>query len=230
MDFKAFKPVHGWRGFAGEVGVIVLGVLLALAAQQVVQDFQERADKSAFRETIDHEIGLNLFVYEVRARQFACDTKRVADLNAWLTRARSGGEVSAIYARSPNVITPYRSAWDTRDSEVFNHLDAQTRQKYAEFYDELENNWSYIKSEDEDWSRLDPYAEPGPISLEDRRAIRTQLAKIRGANELLEANFPISRKIAEVLHVKAIEPDNIPANWLRHVSECPSVIAPTAQG
>ena len=35
MRFPA--PVHGWRAFAGEVGTIVLGVLLALGAQELVQ-------------------------------------------------------------------------------------------------------------------------------------------------------------------------------------------------
>ena len=34
MRVKLPKPLHGWREFAGEVGVVVLGVLIALAAQQ----------------------------------------------------------------------------------------------------------------------------------------------------------------------------------------------------
>lgn len=29
------KPLHGWRAFAGEVGIIVLGVLVALGLDQV---------------------------------------------------------------------------------------------------------------------------------------------------------------------------------------------------
>jgi hypothetical protein len=28
------KPLHGWRAFAGEVGIIVLGVLIALEPLQ----------------------------------------------------------------------------------------------------------------------------------------------------------------------------------------------------
>jgi hypothetical protein len=31
------KPLHGWRAFVGEVGIIVLGVLIALGAEQVVE-------------------------------------------------------------------------------------------------------------------------------------------------------------------------------------------------
>jgi len=30
------KPLHGWRAFAGEVGIIVVGVLIALSAEQFV--------------------------------------------------------------------------------------------------------------------------------------------------------------------------------------------------
>src|SRR5690242_21553377 len=83
LHFDLPKPLHGWREFAGEVGIIVIGVLIALSAEQVVQDLQTRADEKAFRETIDHEIGLNLFMYDVRARQFACDEKRVKELKSW---------------------------------------------------------------------------------------------------------------------------------------------------
>jgi hypothetical protein len=36
------KPLHGWRAFAGELGVIVLGVLIALGAGQVVEMLHQR--------------------------------------------------------------------------------------------------------------------------------------------------------------------------------------------
>ena len=37
MHFHLPKPLHGWREFAGEVGIIVLGVLIALGAEQLVE-------------------------------------------------------------------------------------------------------------------------------------------------------------------------------------------------
>jgi len=36
------KPMHGWRAFIGEVGIIVLGVLIALAFGQLVDAWQWR--------------------------------------------------------------------------------------------------------------------------------------------------------------------------------------------
>ena len=38
MRFLLPKPIHGWRMFAGEVGIIVIGVLIALGAQQVMEN------------------------------------------------------------------------------------------------------------------------------------------------------------------------------------------------
>jgi hypothetical protein len=37
------KPLHGWRAFIGEVGIIVLGVLIALGAEQVAEHVHEQA-------------------------------------------------------------------------------------------------------------------------------------------------------------------------------------------
>lgn len=37
------KPLHGWRAFVGEVGIIVLGVLIALGAEQVAEHLRDKA-------------------------------------------------------------------------------------------------------------------------------------------------------------------------------------------
>ena len=39
--------------FAGEVGVIVLGVLIALGAQQIAENIRVDRDVRTFRDTID---------------------------------------------------------------------------------------------------------------------------------------------------------------------------------
>jgi hypothetical protein len=219
------KPLHGWREFVGEVGIIVVGVLIALGAEQVVQDVHDRAEQRAFRETIDHEIGLNLYVYHVRARQFACDKKRADELFDWLARARAGHQVPVLYPASPITLTPYRSAWDNRNTRVLDELPAEQRQKYAEFYDELSNNSEVVNKEGAAWDLLAPYKEIGSITLADRRALRPVISGIDGANNNLQLNYPVSEHIAKVLNVKAVRPDNLPDNWLKAIGSCTSVIA-----
>ena len=56
MDVRLPKPLHGWREFAGEVGVIVLGVLIALGAQELVQELQWRSEVKQTREALDAEL------------------------------------------------------------------------------------------------------------------------------------------------------------------------------
>lgn len=51
------KPLHGWRTFAGEVGVIVLGVLIALGAQQVAEYWDWRQKVNAAVGDMNNELG-----------------------------------------------------------------------------------------------------------------------------------------------------------------------------
>ena len=51
MHVRVPKPLHGWRALAGEVGIIVLGVMIALAAGQVVEDIHENY---VSRRAVDH--------------------------------------------------------------------------------------------------------------------------------------------------------------------------------
>lgn len=37
VHFHLPKPLHGWREFLGEEGIIVFGVLIALGAEQIVE-------------------------------------------------------------------------------------------------------------------------------------------------------------------------------------------------
>lgn len=52
MHFHLPKPIHGWRGFAGEVGIIVVGVLIALGAEQIVETIHWREQTRATREAL----------------------------------------------------------------------------------------------------------------------------------------------------------------------------------
>lgn len=228
---KAPTPVKGWRLFLGEVGVIVLGVLIALGAQQAVHEIQIRSDVKAFRQTIDHEIGLNLFVYDFRSRQTACTSKRIAELRAWLDRARSGATVPAIQPNSPVTFSLYRSAWTTRNGEVFAHLPDKVRQQYAEFYDELDNNNLAFATERDAWDKLAPYTEPGPITLQDRRVIRPALLKAEDRNDVMSGNFKVSQKVAADLRIGIVDPDFADPGFDDQVkamiAACPSAIAKT---
>lgn len=222
---KIPTPIHGWRIFIGEVGVIVLGVLLALGAQQSVEDIQMRREVATFRETINREIALNLYGYQARTRQAPCLAKRLGELNDWLKKARSGQPVPPLRGSTPFAVSPYRSAWDNRNAEVFAKLPADIRTRYAEFYDEMTNNSRLTQLENERWGALAPYTEPGPISLADRRMISPALGSIASLNGLILGNLQLSQDIGKYLGVRPIAPDGVAADVERYLANCRSAIA-----
>jgi hypothetical protein len=56
MHIHLPKPLHGWRAFIGEVGIIVVGVLIALAAEQVVESWHWHAQAGEARLALRSEI------------------------------------------------------------------------------------------------------------------------------------------------------------------------------
>ena len=56
MEVHLPKPLHGWREFVGEVGIIVLGVLIALGAEQVVQYFHQQAQLREAEDAMTSEL------------------------------------------------------------------------------------------------------------------------------------------------------------------------------
>ena len=57
MHFHLPKPLHGWRAFVGEVAIIVLGVLIALGAEQAVQSIEWRQKVGAAVGDMNNELG-----------------------------------------------------------------------------------------------------------------------------------------------------------------------------
>jgi len=56
VHFHLPKPLHGWRQFVGEVGIIVVGVLIALSAEQLVETMHWHHAVDAARDSLSDEI------------------------------------------------------------------------------------------------------------------------------------------------------------------------------
>lgn len=57
MHFHLPKPLHGWREFTGEVGIIVLGVLIALGAEQLLESVHWRHRRELAENAMREELG-----------------------------------------------------------------------------------------------------------------------------------------------------------------------------
>jgi hypothetical protein len=76
------KPIHGWREFLAEVGIIVVGVLIALAAEQAVEALHWRHQVHEGRKAIREELALSAYFAQERAAVGKCLEDRLAFLQA----------------------------------------------------------------------------------------------------------------------------------------------------
>lgn len=73
VAFKRFAPRNGWRVFAGDVGVIVLGVLIAVGIGKVVEALDWRDKVAAAQTTLNGEdMADSVFALRERVATRAC--------------------------------------------------------------------------------------------------------------------------------------------------------------
>ena len=150
------KPLHGWRQFAGEVGIIVLGVLIALGAQQFAQNVQQRSQADEARRAVRGELEVNMARLASRAAQKHCVENRIEEIQALLDKA----------AGNPSIATPgwigrpqYWSMQTVRWEAIAQSggaalLPADDLADYGSLYSWMGNINGVMTTEQADWARL----------------------------------------------------------------------------
>lgn len=117
MQLRFPKPLHGWRAFVGEVGIIVLGVLIALACGQLVDSWQ-------WRNKIRHaEAAMRLELAEDNGPQAYGRLLIGRCLNEQIARIRDGtGKATPEQLRQ--WVAAYAPPFQTWDSEAWKALVA----------------------------------------------------------------------------------------------------------
>src|SRR3954468_16122867 len=90
MEIHKPKPVHNWRDFLKEVGIIVLGVSIALAGEQAMEHWRDHRHYAEARQAMVDELSGNLSNIRKRHEFVACTVQRLRDIDALLARAESG--------------------------------------------------------------------------------------------------------------------------------------------
>jgi hypothetical protein len=153
MPVKLPTPRNGWRVFAGEVGVIVLGVVIALAAQQAVEALNWREEVRRTEEALIIEIADSVVHASERQMVNRCLSGRLASLigkvssnqGSWKgdpmpinKSPRAVATVSAAPYRTPN--RPWSSnVWEAaQNGGVFNHMRRERVAAFSKVYARLE--------------------------------------------------------------------------------------------
>jgi hypothetical protein len=205
MHFHLPRPLHGWREFFGEVGIIVVGVLVALTAEQLVEAAHWRSEASDFRKAVDHELGRNLGIYQVVMAQRPCVTRRIAELERFLADSRVGRQDHLLEPIGrPFMYSQYFSVWDNKGAEVTAHLPIEARLDYGELYDEFHNNDVVRQSERDVWRSMAQFNQPEPLDHADRMRLRELLTRAEQLNDSTSGNYTYILNVARPLGIRAV--------------------------
>ena len=76
------KPPHGWNAVGWELGIVTLGVLIALAAQQIVEALSDRSIAAQTRAEVTDELNSGLMSIVLRQTAEPCIARRLDELRA----------------------------------------------------------------------------------------------------------------------------------------------------
>lgn len=114
MDTHKPKPWHGWREFLKEYLIVVVGVLTALAGEQVVEWFHWRHVVHEARETWTQDLVPNVRWASEREAQSGCIASELRRLSAVIDHASETGHLDPVLsvvgpARRPFAISSYEA-------------------------------------------------------------------------------------------------------------------------
>ena len=191
MQVHIPKPLHGWREFAGEVGIIVLGVLIALGAQQVVETVRGSAQAREFREAVNDELAYDLGSYKQRLLLSPCVKERLAELDLVITSYRAGKPMPMQgLSRLPVGFSLRTSVWAGRTDDVVSRLPLSTRLEYARIYDDLANYDVHRVDERNAWQELGQFDGARNLSNDDLMRLKGLVSKLRWIDFIINANWP----------------------------------------
>jgi hypothetical protein len=153
MQFHLPKPLHGWRQFVGEVGIIVLGVLIALGFGQVIDQWQWHQEVRTTRQAIDNELATAAEQGAGRLSIENCLRDRIGELAGRLSSSNGHWTADPLRPATPVKPTPHwdnrsfrrvyslpltgwsQDAWDAaKAGGVLNHMSHEEVASYSDVY------------------------------------------------------------------------------------------------
>ena len=191
MHFHLPTPLHGWREFAGEVGIIVIGVMIALGAEQVVQTVHGNSEVRQFRSAVNDELAYDLGSYKQRLMLGRCVRARLAELDHVIASDRAGRPVRMHgLSHWPVSFSLRTSVWTGRTADVEARMPLETRLAYAQIYDDLANYDVHRVDERNAWMELGEFDDAQELGRTDLMRLRGLVSKLRWIDGIILANWP----------------------------------------
>jgi hypothetical protein len=217
VDAPDHKPVHDWGDFLKEVGTIVLGVLIALAADQAVDAWNWHQEVEIVEDSLNDELSDSLFAAQERIKIADCQHRALDALDDLADRSQ-GTLVLRNTPVSRNRVWG-TAAWDAAvASGVIAHMPHDTRNSYAELFSFVRIFQNMNLRQQELWASINAYRRKRPFSDTSRDRFVETVAQLRALTGTMNLGAKQFVEEAKPLHIKLSAQD---AAILREPLQCP---------
>lgn len=191
VDIHKPKPVHGWREFINEIGVIVIGVLIALGAEQVVEALHWHHVVTEESEALDEEAKDIWGAMSSRVVQQPCIDRRLSELAQVFANHDAGRQLNLIApVGRPRVFTAARTALQiaTADGSL-SHMSLKQKQTYFAVYENYDTFQPSANEERASWRALQALDHASTLSDVDWRELRKAYDDAVDSNVTMKYNL-----------------------------------------
>ncbi len=213
MPFGLFKIGRGGRSFLREVMIIILGVLVALALEQLASNWRDRQRMDDIRASMDEELADFADVLRIRLLASPCAVAKLDAIDAVLGRSGASGPWRNV--GRPPFFYSSRGAWNSDASDLMSrHLGPGTFRSYGEVYQGMEHFAALMQQEQDFWIALQTLErQDEPIAGERRWRLVEATVGARNANLLQTA---IAEQTLARIRELGVQPNNaVPVAELR---------------
>ena len=207
MDIHKPKAWHGGAEFLKEIGTIVIGVLIALGAEQTVEWVHVRTQVGEARAALRDEIGRDVMFAAEAAEEDHCIDAWLGLVAAW---AKGGPRPDLRGTTTMLPIFP-TTVWDLAKTGAVSHMPLKEQLAYAQFYFFLENANGIAQHKRQDGQKLSSYQNQETLTPDQSRSL---LETIAYAQPLVHAEEKNAPSLVEFARGLGVSPQPRPA-WMR---------------
>ena len=216
-DARPPKPIHNWRDFLKEVGTIVVGVAIAIAAGELVDEWNWKREVRIVKDSLNDELAPAVFAARERVKIADCQRRTLDRLDELADQSRG----TLVLRATP--VTRNRvwgsAAWDAAvASGAIAHMSHDERNRYSALFSFVHLFRDLNLRQEELWARIDAYRRPRAMTPDARdRFVETvsELRALTGTMNLAARQFLAQ---AEPLRIPLAPED---AAALEQTLQCP---------
>jgi hypothetical protein len=202
------KPhaAKSWKEFFIELGTIVVGILIALGLEQMVEGFHDRTRVAQARENIRSEIADDLGRMATRDETNGCISRRLDEVDG-LIRASAAGALpqSPIWIGNPFLVAVADSQYiSATQSGAVSQMPIQEQSSYARIYAEFQQYHDAETAEQSAWGDLRTLSNHPANSTVLDWQLRSAMQRARTARFHMETGENTLRRDTSRLEITAI--------------------------